>query len=93
MYSVYILQSIRSRRYYIGSAEDANKRLAQHNSGGVISTRLYKPWKIVYTECFQSRSDALKREKQMKSWKKRAAIEKLIRAQSIEDPRSPVVGP
>ncbi|MDZ7798875.1 MAG: GIY-YIG nuclease family protein [Patescibacteria group bacterium] len=79
MYYLYILKSTINNSYYIGSCEDLTKRLNQHNKGKVKSTKRYIPWKIVYTETFKYLSKARKREKQIKSWKKRKAIEKLIK--------------
>jgi len=78
MFYLYILNSIKDGRYYVGSCADINKRFHQHNSGLVKSTKFYLPWKIVYTEEYKTLSETRKRESQIKSWKKRAAIEKLI---------------
>lgn len=38
------------------------KRLSEHNRGYTKSTKPYRPWKIVYTEKFKSKSEACKRE-------------------------------
>lgn len=62
MHFVYILKSLKSHRYYIGSSTDVDKRLVMHNHGSTRSTKLYRPWTIIYTETFQTRSDAEKRE-------------------------------
>ena len=62
----------------MGSCADISKRINQHNSGFVRSTKFYLPWEIVYTEEYETLSEARKRELQIKGWKKRAAIEKLI---------------
>ncbi len=82
MYTVYILQSKKNGRYYIGSTDSFNRRFAEHNSGLVKSTKAYLPWEFAYKEIFETRSDALKREYQLKSWKKRSAIEKLLASSS-----------
>jgi len=79
MFYFYILHSINTGRYYIGSCEDIHKRLLRHNKGLVISTKFYLPWKIVYTEKYNTLSEARKREYQVKGWKKRSAIEKLTK--------------
>ncbi len=78
MFYLYILHSIKTGRYYIGSCADISQRLNQHNAGLVRSTKFYLPWKIVYTEEYKTLPEARKREYQIKGWKKRAAIEKLI---------------
>ncbi|MBI3588827.1 MAG: GIY-YIG nuclease family protein [Candidatus Liptonbacteria bacterium] len=81
-FAVYILQSITNGRYYIGSTNNVSNRLTYHNSGKVISTKAYIPWKLVKVEEFMTRKEASARELQLKSWKKRVAIEKLIMAPS-----------
>jgi putative endonuclease len=78
MYYFYILHSLKTSRYYIGSCADMEKRLLMHNSGKVRSTKFHMPWKVVYTEKYNTLSEARYREYQAKSWKKRAALEKLI---------------
>lgn len=65
--------------YYVGSCNDIQRRLLLHNSGKVTSTKRYMPWKLVYLEEYKSRSEAINRESQIKSWKKRSAIENLIK--------------
>lgn len=79
MFYTYILQSEKNGRYYVGSCNDVNERLKRHNNGSVLSTKGYLPWKVIYTETYQTLSEARKREYQIKSWKKRSAIESLIK--------------
>lgn len=79
MHFLYILRSYVNSKYYIGSTEDLNKRLYYHNSGKVKSTKAYKPWKIIYTETYNNKVDALKREKQIKSYKGGNAFKLLIK--------------
>ena len=78
MYFVYILKSLKVLRYYIGSSENVARRLSDHNSGKVKSTKAYQPWEVVYLEKFNIKSDALKREKQIKSYKSGNAFKKLL---------------
>ena len=78
MYFVYILKSLTHNRYYTGSTGDLKNRLNYHNSGRVKSTKAYKPWEIIYTENFNMKSEALKREKNIKSFKGGEAFKKLI---------------
>ena len=74
----YILKSLIDNSYYIGSTTDINKRIKYHNSGRSRYTKTKKPWVIIYSEEFSILSEARKREKQIKSWKDRKAIERLI---------------
>ncbi len=78
MYYTYVLKSDRNSRYYIGYSSDIKLRLKAHNSGNVVATKNLRPWKISYVEEFQDEGDAIARERQIKSWKSRNAIEKLI---------------
>ena len=80
MHSVYILQSETSGKFYVGCARDPISRLAEHQRGQTLSTRNRGPWKLVYLENFASRGEALRREKQIKSWKSHRSIRELIDA-------------
>jgi putative endonuclease len=79
MFYVYILKSVKNGAYYIGSCENTDIRLDQHNKGIVPSTKRYLPWELVYKENFDILKEARRRESQIKSWKSRKAIEKLIK--------------
>jgi putative endonuclease len=67
MFIVYILQSEKNHRYYSGSAKDLKNRIQEHYSGETKSIRNGIPWKIIHKEEFESRVEALKKEKQIKS--------------------------
>ena len=79
MFHFYILKSLTSAKYYIGSSGNIGKRLKFHNLGKVQSTKHDRPWKLVYSESFKSLREARIRELQVKNWKSRLAIEKLIK--------------
>jgi putative endonuclease len=87
MYYCYILQSLLNNRYYAGSTDNIQARLECHNKGLVKSTKPYLPWKLVYYEYFTTRAEAIRRERQIKSWKKRIMIEKIISKNKIANPR------
>ncbi len=46
MFFVYILRSTATGRYYYGHTKDLSKRIKQHNSGKVRSTKAYRPWEV-----------------------------------------------
>ncbi len=52
---------------YIGLSHNTEARLKDHNAGRVKSTKPKRPWKILYKEPFETRLDARKREKYLKS--------------------------
>ena len=60
-YFVYILTSLKDSKRYIGMTSDLNRRLNEHNSGKVKSTKNRRPMKLIYTEEFDSKEDAMKR--------------------------------
>ncbi len=47
--------------------EDTENRLKEHNSGKTVSTKAFIPWKIIYTENFETRAQARVREKYFKT--------------------------
>ena len=77
-YRVYILFSKTKNRYYIGCTSDLEQRLVKHNQNHKGFTGKVADWEVVYFESFKSKIKALAREKQIKGWKSRIAIEKLI---------------
>ncbi len=79
MFYIYILKSLINDSYYVGSCEDVDKRFNLHNKGLVKSTKRYIPWELKYVGGYKTLSEARKREVQIKSWKKRIAIERLIK--------------
>ena len=64
---VYILLAENYNRNYVGKTNEPRRRLLEHNQGKNISTKAYKPWKIIYTETFSSENDARERERYLKS--------------------------
>ena len=78
MYHVYILESQKNGKFYIGHTDDLDRRLLDHNSGKVKSTRNYRPWVRRYAEAYPTRIEATRRELEIKSKKSRAYIIKLI---------------
>ena len=75
---VYILYSEKTNHYYIGSTSNTEERLQRHNAGSTLSTKQGRPWKIVYTEIFTSKTEALQREIYLKKMKSRVYLEALI---------------
>jgi putative endonuclease len=77
---VYILYSMRIDRYYVGSTDKTQWRLERHNLGWGRYTKRGIPWNMVYYEIYETKAEALKREKEIKKKKSRKYIENLIRA-------------
>lgn len=81
-YFAYVLYSSKFNEIYIGHTENVDERLIQHNEGKSKSTKRYIPWVLVHKEEFDTRSEAMKREKQLKSQKGREFIRKVVLKQS-----------
>ena len=81
-YWVYILRSLKDGSYYIGQTNDVLKRLEHHNKKKSKYSSAKVPWELIYKEEFTSRSESMKREKEIKNKKKRSYIDNLIRTGS-----------
>ncbi len=79
-FHVYILLSETTKRYYVGQTQDVKERLAYHNANYSKSLRNRGPWQLVYQEEYKTRGPAMRRERQIKSWKDRGMIERLVSA-------------
>jgi putative endonuclease len=79
MWTFYILYSVVLDKYYIGfTGDDLQERLRRHNTDHKGFTGGIGDWKVVYTEHFNSKEEAYRREREVKKWKSRKLIEKLI---------------
>ncbi|HRP57304.1 GIY-YIG nuclease family protein [Agriterribacter sp.] len=77
-FTVYILYSTTLDQYYTGQTENLKDRLFRHNNSGSKSTKQANDWKLVYSEAFETRKEAVKRESEIKKKKSRKYIEWLI---------------
>lgn len=67
MYHVYILLSLETNKFYIGSTSNLANRLRRHQFVYSKATKAGLPRELVYTEKFLSKTEALKREIEIKS--------------------------
>jgi putative endonuclease len=74
-YIVYVLYSEERDRYYVGQTENLERRVQEHrkrkNLGAI-------DWKAVYFETYAVRSDAVRRETEIKSKKRKSYIQALV---------------
>lgn len=82
MYYVYILKSQKNGRMYTGSTSDVNRRLVQHNSGRSKSTKYLRPFVLLYTESYATRSKAYQREMYFKTGKGREELSNIFANQN-----------
>jgi len=74
MWYVYILRCT-DGNLYTGSTTDITRRLKEHHSGrGGAYTRTHLPVKLIYQESLSTRANALKREAQIKRWRRKDKI-------------------
>ena len=66
-YYVYVLQSQIDNSWYIGYTNNLKKRIIEHNSGKTITTNKKNPYSLIYCEAALDKSDAIAREKYLKS--------------------------
>ena len=68
---VYILRSESSGKTYVGQTSDLERRVAQHNDPDFTLTLYTKrnkgPWRLIHSEEYPSRKEAIDREKYLKS--------------------------
>ena len=75
---VYIFYSSALDQYYVGHSEDLDDRFFRDTNSGSKATKKAKDWKVVYTEAFDTRTEAYNREMSIKKKKSRNYIVWLI---------------
>lgn len=78
MFFTYILYSKARDKFYIGASENPEERLKKHNNKNKGFTNQSQDWKIVFTQSFPTKSEALDYERKIKKWKSRKKILHLI---------------
>jgi putative endonuclease len=78
MFSVYVLRSVMTGRFYTGYTSDLSHRIEQHNHGITKSTKHEGPWELVHQEHFATRSEAMRRERYLKTGKGREELKRLL---------------
>ena len=78
MWYVYVLKSQKDGKFYIGSTGNIERRILQHNRGSNVSTRHRRPFELVYSEAYNTEQEAVRREKQIKSYKGGSAFKRLL---------------
>ena len=79
MFTVYVIYSETFDKIYIGYTSNIEQRLLSHNElskkGWTIK---FRPWEIVHEEIFETKKEAMTREKALKSFRGREWIRKVI---------------
>ncbi len=67
-YYTYVIESKKTiNELYIGYTKNLIQRLKEHNQGLNFSTKLDKPWKLIYYEACLTENDAKRRERYLKT--------------------------
>ncbi len=77
-FTVYILQSETTGRFYIGVTKNIRRRTLQHQRGETASTKNKGPWKVIYSEAYEDKKTAWRREQTIKKYKGGEAFKRLI---------------
>ena len=78
----YIIYSPSADKFYYGHTQDLQARIIRHNQKSKGFTGNINDWEILYTELFQSKTEAYARERQVKNWKSRKRVVALIEKKS-----------
>ncbi|PIS42130.1 MAG: endonuclease [Candidatus Kerfeldbacteria bacterium CG08_land_8_20_14_0_20_40_16] len=84
MFSVYVVYNRIYNKIYIGYTSDLEARLKRHN--GILKNKKKSftsknkgKWELIYSEQSSTRKDAIKREKELKSYRGREFIKSKIK--------------
>ena len=78
-YYVYVI-SCEDNSFYTGYTKNVELRMKRHIEGrGSRYTRMHKPKRLVYVEKMNSKSDAMKRERQIKRLNHRQKLKLIIK--------------
>lgn len=78
MYYVYVLQSLKDKKIYIGLTDNLDRRIKEHNNGKNFSTKGRKPFNLIFYEALPSLEEAVMREKFYKSGRGHEVLYKIL---------------
>jgi putative endonuclease len=77
-YFIYIIYNNSLDKFYIGQTDNLERRVFEHNNGlSGYTSRFKGNWNLLYSEIFDSRAEAMKREKFLKKQKSKVFYRKL----------------
>ena len=78
MFTTYVIRSRSGGQTYTGSTSHFEARLKQHNSHESISTKNRGPWELLHREDFETRREAMARERYFKTGAGREALKRIL---------------
>lgn len=82
MYYTYVLRSLKDGKHYTGYTHNLEARFEQHQNGEVHSTSYRRPFELIYFEACRSQTDAMKREKYLKTFYGHMYLKKRLKSDS-----------
>jgi putative endonuclease len=80
---VYLLLSEKDKKTYIGSTDNLDRRITEHNNGKTTSTKNRRPLRLIYKEEFKTLLDARTREKYLKTRRGRNELKEIYKELNI----------
>lgn len=81
---VYVLLSQKDQKFYSGYTSNLKQRLTAHFNGESPSTAPRKPFNLIFCEYFLSKTDALRREKYLKTSSDKKGLRLIIRESLVD---------
>ena len=85
-YWVYVLRSQSTNRRYVGQTDGLQRRFERHNKGLVFATAPYRPWDLIHSEEYATRSQAMQRERALKSGQGRQFLDRMESGHNRQSP-------
>ena len=79
MFYAYVLHSEKDNKFYTGFTNNIRRRIEEHQTGKVESTKNRRPLKLIYYEAHYSKADAQRRERYFKTTKGKATLKQMLR--------------
>jgi putative endonuclease len=81
---VYILRSLKTDKFYVGSTNNLTRRLEEHNRGHSTYTRDTGPYELVFSQGYPSLTVARRIEQWLKAQKSAKFLERIIEEGEIK---------
>ena len=78
-YCVYVLNSLKDHKHYIGFTMNLENRIVDHNEGKTTSTAPRRPLELIYCEFHKSKEDAMRRERYFKTTAGKKVLKLMLR--------------
>ena len=79
MFNVYVLISLKDKKFYIGLTKDLDRRVKEHFLGKNPSTKSRRPLELIFYEVHRSKTDAARREQYFKTTKGKHALRQMLK--------------